>query len=282
MKAGEQRQPAFLKLSPMGKVPAILCGDVLVTEQVAIGLYLAELFPEAGITPAVSDALRGPYLRWYVFYAACFEPALVDKALKREPGPSRMVPYGDLETTLKTLESQLSVGPWMLGERFTAVDVLWGTALTWMTGFGLVEATAANVGDRAGPRHPAPSASFKNLMIFDLLLGVALLHPSSLLLLGPILDHFATPFGGDDVMYYGAFNAKAITSSYQDGVAFDGRAGVSAARCGQPIRPHADARALRAPARRSSGACRRPRHRRGASLAGNRERTGTGTAAPLR
>ena len=141
MKAGEQRQPKFLALNPMGKVPAILHGDVLVTEQVAIGLYLADLFPEAGITPAITDSLRGPYLRWYVFYAACFEPALVDKALKREAGPAGMVPYGDVDTTLKTVVAQLSLGPWMLGERFTAVDALWGPALTWMTGFGIVEAT---------------------------------------------------------------------------------------------------------------------------------------------
>jgi glutathione S-transferase len=142
MKAGEHRQSDFLSLNPMGKVPAILHGDVLVTEQVAIGIYLADLFPEAGITPAIGDALRGPYLRWYVFYAACFEPALIDKALKREPGPVAMVPYGDLKMTLDTVITQLSAGPWLLGERFTAADVLWGTALTWMTGFGLVEPVA--------------------------------------------------------------------------------------------------------------------------------------------
>ena len=140
MKAGEQRQSAYLSVNPMGKVPAILHGDALVTEQVAIGIYLADLFPEAGITPAVGEALRGPYLRWYVFYAACFEPALVDKAMKREPGPTAMVPYGDLPTTLNVVTAQLSKGPWLLGEKFTAADVLWGTALTWMTGFGLVEA----------------------------------------------------------------------------------------------------------------------------------------------
>jgi glutathione S-transferase len=142
MKAGEQRQGAYLAVNPMGKVPAILHGDVLITEQVAIGIYLADLFPEAGITPAIGDALRGPYLRWYVFYAACFEPALIDKALKREPGPAAMVPYGTLETTLNAVIGQLSKGPWILGDRFTAADVLWGTALTWMTGFGLVEAVA--------------------------------------------------------------------------------------------------------------------------------------------
>jgi glutathione S-transferase len=140
MKAGAQREPAYLAVNPMGKVPAILHGDSLVTEQVAIGLYLADLFPEAGITPAIGDALRGPYLRWYVFYAACFEPAVIDKALKREPGPLGMVPYGNWETTLRTLVAQLTQGPWLLGERFTALDVLWGSALTWMIGFGLVDA----------------------------------------------------------------------------------------------------------------------------------------------
>ena len=140
MKAGENRQSQYVSINPMGKVPAILHGDVLVTEQVAIGIYLGDLFPEAGMTPAVGDALRGPYLRWYVFYAACFEPALVDKAMKREPGPVAMTPYGDFDTTLKTLVAQLDKGPWILGDNFTCADVQWGTALTWMTGFGLIEA----------------------------------------------------------------------------------------------------------------------------------------------
>jgi glutathione S-transferase len=142
MKAGEQRESAYLAINPMGKVPAIRHGDALITEQVAIGIYLADLFPEAGITPAIGDALRGPYLRWYVFYAACFEPAVVDKALKREPGPAPMVTYGDFDTTMNVIISQLKNGPWLLGNQFTAADVLWGTALTWMTGFGLVEAVA--------------------------------------------------------------------------------------------------------------------------------------------
>jgi glutathione S-transferase len=142
MRAGQNRQAEYLAVNPMGKVPAILHGETLITEQVAIGIYLADLFPEAGITPAIDSDLRGPYLRWYVFYAACFEPALVDKALKREAGPVGMTPYGDLNTTLSTLITQLEKGPWLLGEKFMALDVLWGTALTWMTGFGLVDPVA--------------------------------------------------------------------------------------------------------------------------------------------
>src|ERR1700689_724768 len=108
MQAGEHRQSEYLAINPMGKVPAILHGDTLIKGQVAIGIYLGDLFPEAGMTPAIGDALRGPYLRWYVFYAACFEPALIDKAMKREPGPAAVVPYGDLTTTLNTLTPQLT------------------------------------------------------------------------------------------------------------------------------------------------------------------------------
>ena len=142
MKTGEQRGSDYLAVNPMGKVPAIRHGDAIITEQVAIAIYLADLFPEAGITPSIDDARRGPYLRWYVFYAACFEPAMIDKAMKREAGSIAMSPYGDTEMTVNTLVRQLEKGPWMLGEAFTALDVLWGTALTWMTGFGLLEAVS--------------------------------------------------------------------------------------------------------------------------------------------
>jgi glutathione S-transferase len=141
MKAGEQRLAAYLAVNPMGKVPAILHGDVVVTEQVAVYLYLADLFPEAGLAPSLTDKRRGPYLRWMAFYAACFEPAAVDKAMKRDPGPAMMSPYGDFETVMSTLTARLEAGPYILGEKFSAADVLWGTALTWMTAFGIVPAS---------------------------------------------------------------------------------------------------------------------------------------------
>lgn len=141
MQAGEQRQPAYLSINPMGKVPAILHGDILVTEQVAVYLYLADLFPGAGMTPPVGDRRRGPYLRWMAFYAGCFEPALVDKAMKREPGPAAMSPYGDFDTVMSALNAQLRTGPFILGQDFLAADVLWGSALAWTTMFGLVPET---------------------------------------------------------------------------------------------------------------------------------------------
>jgi glutathione S-transferase len=136
--AGEHRKPDYLAVNPMGKVPALRHGDALVTEQVAIYIYLADLFPEHGLAPAIGDALRGPYLRWLVFYAASFEPAMADRAQQRGPGPAAMSPYGDFDTVLNTLAEQLRQGPWLLGDRFTAVDPLWGSALAWAVAAGLV------------------------------------------------------------------------------------------------------------------------------------------------
>jgi glutathione S-transferase len=138
VKAGEQRKAEYLAVNPMGKVPTIRHGDAVVTEQGAVFLYLADLYPETGLAPPIGDPLRGPYLRWIVYYGSSFEPALVDRAQKREPAPPSMSPYGDYDTMLKTLTDNLALGPYMLGERFSAADVLWGTALGWTTKFGLV------------------------------------------------------------------------------------------------------------------------------------------------
>ena len=140
MKKGEQRQPDYLAINPMGKVPALKHGEAIITEQVAVFIYLADLYPEAGLTPQTGDPLRGPYLRWMAFYGSCFEPAVIDRSQKREPGPPAMSPYGDFDTMFKTLTDQLAKGPYLLGDKFTAVDVLWGTALTWITLYQLVPA----------------------------------------------------------------------------------------------------------------------------------------------
>jgi glutathione S-transferase len=142
LKANETHSPRYLELNPMGKVPALLvgndAGDALVTEQSAIMSYLADLFPAAGLAPALDDPQRGPYLRWMAFYGNCFEPAVIDLAMKREPAPPSMCPYSDYDTMLATLTTQLRAGPWLLGERFSAADVLWGYALGWTTAFKLV------------------------------------------------------------------------------------------------------------------------------------------------
>ena len=139
-KKKEQRDASYLKVNPMGKVPAILHGAALVTEQPAIYTFLADLYADKGLAPALDDPLRGPYLRWMAFYGSSFEPALIDKAMKREPADPSLSPYGDYDTMLATVTEQLRKGPYLLGDRFSAVDVLWGTALGWTTAFKLVPA----------------------------------------------------------------------------------------------------------------------------------------------
>jgi glutathione S-transferase len=141
LKQGEQRQSAYQAINPMGKVPAILHNGALVTEQPAVFAYLADLYPEARLAPCMGDPLRGPYLRWLVYYGSSFEPAIVDRSQKRDPVPPSTSPYGSWDDVLNTIHAQLAKGPYMLGERFTAVDVLWGGALHWATMFKLVPET---------------------------------------------------------------------------------------------------------------------------------------------
>ncbi len=137
----EQRSPAHLAVNPMGKVPAIRHAGAVVTEQVAIYIYLADLYADRGLAPPIGDPLRGPYLRWLVFYGSCFEPAIVDRSQKHEPAPAASSPYGDFDTMLATVTQQVERGPYIAGDRFTAADVLWGIALGWTTGWGLVPRT---------------------------------------------------------------------------------------------------------------------------------------------
>ena len=138
LKAGDTRKPDYLAVNPMGKVPAIRHGDALITEQPAVMMYLADLYPETKLAPPIGDPLRGPYLRWMAFYGSCFEPAVIDKSMQRDPAPLAMSPYGDFDTMLGTLTDQLERAPYLLGDTFSAVDVLYGTALNWMTQFKLV------------------------------------------------------------------------------------------------------------------------------------------------
>ena len=140
--AGQGREPAYLSINPLGKVPAIRDGDAVVTEQVAIFLHLADRFAERGLAPAIGDPLRGPYLRWMVFYAAAYEPALVDRGLDRPPGRQSLSPYGSFDGMLDTVRSQLATGPFLLGGRFSAADILWAEGVRWGRSFDLLPADA--------------------------------------------------------------------------------------------------------------------------------------------
>ena len=131
--ATTMKAPAYLALNPMGKVPAIRHGQTVVTEAAAICAYLADAFPMAGLAPPLGDPLRGPYFRWMFFAAGPLEAAIVNQTLGvTVPAEKRgMVGYGSYDDAIKGLAHALGQGPYLLGERFSAADVYFGSTLGW-------------------------------------------------------------------------------------------------------------------------------------------------------
>ena len=127
----QQKEPAYLAVNPMGKVPAIVHRGVVITEVAAICCYLADAFPPAGLAPSIGDPQRGTYLRWMFFEPAALEPAIVDRMLERPPGRPVSLGYGDFDTTMNVVARAVTPGPHLLGERFSTADVLIGSALHW-------------------------------------------------------------------------------------------------------------------------------------------------------
>ena len=114
---------------PDKQVPAIEHNGVLVSESVAIALYLADAFPEAQLAPAPGTKGRAAYLTWMAWYAASLEPAMFDKM---EDGlATSLRKRRNYDNVLRRLEATLSKGPYLLGEQFSVADVLVGSAINW-------------------------------------------------------------------------------------------------------------------------------------------------------
>lgn len=105
---------------PDKKVPALVHDDELVTESAAIALYLSDTFP-ARVGPGVGEPGRGAFLTWLAFYAGVIEPAITAKWTGREADPAALADYEAME---RRLRAALETGPYLLGEHFSAADVL--------------------------------------------------------------------------------------------------------------------------------------------------------------
>lgn len=141
---GQQHEPDYLAINPMGKVPALRHGSMVITEVAAICCYLADRFPKAGLAPAIEDPTRGAYLKWLFFTPGCIEPAVIHKAMKWPEGRRGTIGWANYDTTMNVLKDGVVLArPWLLGEKFSAADVIVGAQVRW----GLQFATI--------PRHPA-------------------------------------------------------------------------------------------------------------------------------
>lgn len=129
------KDPSYLAINPMGKVPALRHGDAIVTETAAICAYLADAFPEAGLRPPPGTPADADYLRWLFFAAGPVEAAVTARALNllAPPEKSRMAGYGSFEAVMDALELAVRDKTYVAGDRFSAADVYVGSQI----GFGL-------------------------------------------------------------------------------------------------------------------------------------------------
>ena len=136
---GSMKGPEYLAVNPMGKVPAIKHGDVIVTEAAAICAYLADAFPDAGLAPP--PAARGDYYRWLFFSAASVEYAITNRSLGVVVPPERKMSagYGSYEDAIDCLERAVDGRTYIAGGSFSAADVIVGSQIGWGMMFGLID-----------------------------------------------------------------------------------------------------------------------------------------------
>ena len=133
------KDPAYLAVNPMGKVPAIRHKNKVVTEVAAICCYLADAFPDAKLAPPPAE--RADYYRWIFFTSGPIEAAFSNKAAGWEPTPERqrMFGYGNYDLAIGTLESALDGKEFLAADYFTAADLYVGANVNFMLAFNLLE-----------------------------------------------------------------------------------------------------------------------------------------------
>ena len=132
--------PGFLEASPMGKVPALVDGDVAMAESAAICLYVADRYAMGRLAPSLDDPRRGRYLYWTLYTPAVVEPAMSEKFNKVEPNRQRNG-WGDFDLMIETWDDALDDRDWILGDQFSAADVMLGSSAVFMRMFEMLPPT---------------------------------------------------------------------------------------------------------------------------------------------
>jgi glutathione S-transferase len=135
---GGTKAPDLVAINPMGKIPVLRDGDVVVTENAAIALYLADRYAPGKLAPRLDDPRRGTYLRWTLFSPSVVEPAALAKLEKWEYKSSQ-AGWGDYAAVLATIEHALTGRTFLLGDTFSIADVVFGGTLRFMLERKLIE-----------------------------------------------------------------------------------------------------------------------------------------------
>ena len=139
MSEGDNLKTDYLAINPLGKVPALKHGDTVITEVAAICTYLADEFPAAKLNVPVGTPRRGLYLKWLFFGPSVFEPAMTDRAFPRQETPrATALGWRDFDAVLDVVAEALQPGPYLMGEQFTAADVVIGSGLRYGMMFKMV------------------------------------------------------------------------------------------------------------------------------------------------
>lgn len=131
IRKGAQNAPAFRAINPMMKVPALTDGEAAVAESAAICAYVAERCPEADLAPPLGSPKRGRYLHWLFFAAGCIEAAYTEKFTGAKLPNTSQAGWSSFERVVDVLDAAVQPGPWLLGEQFTAADVMIGADLNY-------------------------------------------------------------------------------------------------------------------------------------------------------
>jgi glutathione S-transferase len=139
---GGQKAPEVLALNPMGKLPVLVDGDAVVSESAAIGLYLADRYASGKLAPALDDPARGTYLRWSFFAPSVIEPGVMAKAggWTYKDGQAG---WGTHDAMLTAMESALEKRAFILGDKFSMADCIFGGTVRFMLTFKMLEARPA-------------------------------------------------------------------------------------------------------------------------------------------
>ena len=145
VQSGETASVEYREINPMGKIPTLVDGDVIVTEVAAICAYLADKYPEQGLAPPPESPERGRYYRYLFFPGTTLEPMFTAKLLGLKNYPAQSVGWGDFERCMAAVDSLTPSADWALGVRFSAADVVFGGTLDFAVQFGWLESPTEKV-----------------------------------------------------------------------------------------------------------------------------------------